>query len=174
MKKIIVLSLILLNIFFLSAQENNLERFKILVGDWEGTGTGFGNSTSTITASYKFVMNKKYMEVTHESNFKPTEEKPNGDHHIDHGFISVDKIRKKIIYRQFNNEGYVNQYLLNEELSSENELIFETEIIENFPPGGKARLTIKKISEKEIETIFDVSFPNKEYACFGINKLVLK
>ncbi len=114
------------------------------------------------------------MEVNHESIFKPTEKNPNGDHHIDHGFISYDSSRKKVVYRQFNNEGFVNQYILNDSLSTPDTFIFETETIENFMPGGKARLTIKKISEKEIETIFDVSFPNKEYACFGINKMVLK
>jgi len=46
-------------------------------------------------------------------------------------------------------------------------LVFETEMIENFVPGGKARWTIRKISESQIETTFDVSFPDKEFTCFG-------
>ena len=132
------------------------------------------NDTSIITASYNFVMNRKYIEVKHESHFKPTEKKPKGDHHINNGFMSFDKIRNKIIYRQFNNEGFINQYILNDTLSNESILIFETETIENFMSGGKARFTIKKISKTELETIFDVSFPNKEYSCFGTNKLVKK
>lgn len=155
----------------LYSQQNNFQKIDFIIGNWNGTGTGFGNSTSTIKASYNFIMNKKYIEVTHESHFKPTEKKPKGEHHIDKGFISFDTSRNKIMYRQFNNEGYVNQYILNEELSSENKLIFETETIENFVPGGKARLTIKKINETGIQTIFDVSFPNKEFSCFGTNNL---
>lgn len=174
MKNIFVTTLILINILYLNAQENSLEQFNFLEGNWAGTGSGFGSETSTIKASYHFVMNKKYIEVNHESIFKPSINNPKGDHHIDHGFISYDGLRKKIVYRQFNNEGYVNQYILNDSLSTENIFIFDTETIENFMPGGKARLTIKKISKAEIETIFDVSFPNKEYTCFGINKMVLK
>ncbi len=41
-------------------------------------------------------------------------------------------------------------------------------------PGGKARWTIKLITDQEIETTFDVSFPNKEYTCLGVNKLIRK
>ena len=165
---------VLLSSFQLIAQQNSLDKLHHIIGDWSGTGTGFGNDTSIITASYNFVMTNKYIEVKHESYFKPTEKNPKGDHHIDNGFISFDKIRNKIIYRQFNNEGFINQYILNDSLSNENTLIFETEIIENFMPGGKARFTINIISETELETIFDVSFPNKDYSCFGTNKLVKK
>jgi hypothetical protein len=174
MKKIILFIIFstLINIGY--SQQNKLDKLQFLIGNWQGKGTGFGNENSTITATYNFVMNKKYIKVTHESHFKPTEKKPKGEHHIDNGFISFDKIRNTIIYRQFNNEGYVNQYILNDTLSNETTLIFETETIENFMPGGKARFTIKKISTTELETIFDVSFPNKEYSCFGTNTLIKK
>ena len=88
--------------------------------------------------------------------------------------MSFDNIRNKIIYRQFNNEGLINHYILNDSLSNESILIFETETIENFMSGGKARFTTKKISKTELKTIFDVSFQIKEYSCFGTNKLVKK
>jgi len=68
----------------------------------------------------------------------------------------------------------VNQYVLNDSLSSDTVLEFETEIIENFVPGGKARWTTKKLADDQIETIFDVSFPEKEYACFEKNILTKK
>jgi hypothetical protein len=172
MKKGVIIIFVLFSTVQLIAQQNSLEKLQFIIGNWSGVGTGFGNENSTITATYNFVMNKKYIKVTHESHFKPTEKKPKGEHHIDNGFISFDKIRNKIIYRQFNNEGFVNQYILNDTLSNKSTLIFETETIENFMPGGKARFTIKKISTTELETIFDVSFPNKEYSCFGTNKLI--
>ena len=68
----------------------------------------------------------------------------------------------------------MNQYVLNDSLSTNDVYIFETENIENFVEGGKSRWTIKKINENKIETIFDVSFPGKEYSCFGTNKLIKK
>jgi hypothetical protein len=119
-------------------------------------------------------MDGQYIEVKNESWFEPTEKKIKGEHHIDKGFISFDKSRNTIIFRQFNSEGYINQYFLNDTLSNDAILVFETEIIENFMAGGKARWTIKKVSENKIETTFDVSFPNKEYTCFGSNVLEKK
>ncbi len=153
------------------AQTNHLSRLSFLMGDWIGTGSGFGNNKSEVESSFRFIMNGKYIEVKNESRFEPTEKNPKGEHHIDKGFISYDSSRKAIVFRQFNNEGYVNQYVLNDSLSSDSQLVFETEIIENFVPGGKARWTIKRNSETQIVTIFDVSFPNKEYSCFGTNTM---
>ena len=175
MKKItlVVLGLILTSgVSF--GQTNSFDKIKFILGEWHGTGSGFGNEKSRIESSFQLVMDEKYIEVKNESIFEPTEKKPEGEHHIDKGFISYDKNRDLIIYRQFNKEGYVNQYLLNDTLSNDSILVFETEMIENFVPGGKARWTIKKKSETQIETIFDVSFPNKKYSCFGISKLKKK
>lgn len=172
MKKTIILAVLLCTIQQNFAQENPFNQLSFIIGNWQGTGSGFGSNTSKITASYTLVMGNKYIEVQHESKFEPTANKPKGDHHIDRGFISFDAQRNKVIYRQFNNEGFINQYVLNEELSDDTTLVFVSELIENFPPGGKARLTLKKIGENELETIFDVAFPNKEFSCFGINKMV--
>jgi len=152
-------------------QTSKFERIGFIIGEWSGTGSGFGNNKSKIQSSFQPALNEKYIEVKNESWFEPTEKNPNGEHHLDKGFISFDKSRKVIVFRQFNNEGYINQYILNDSLSNDSILVFETEIIENFVPGGKARWTIKKITENQIETTFDVSFPNKGYTCFGVNIL---
>ena len=79
-------------------------------------------------------MSGKYIEVKNDSRFEATESKPEGENHIDKGFISYDKSRDMTIFRQFNIEGYVNQYILVDSLSSDTEIVFETEVIENFVP----------------------------------------
>ena len=172
MKKLNLLILVFLmlcgNVF---GQNNSYEKLNFLLGKWVGTGAGFGNETSTIESEFKSILKAKYIEVINDSKFKPTDNKPEGEHHIDKGIISFDKHRKLIVYRQFNIEGYVNQYTLNDSLSSDTVFVFETESIENFMPGGKAKWTIKKIAENQIETIFEVLFPGKEYTCYGRNKL---
>ncbi len=108
MKKIAVLiiSLFLTNgpIF---GQSNPFEKISFVLGDWTGTGAGFGNEKSKIESSFNFVMDGKYIEV--------------------------------------NNEGFINQYVLNDSLSNNSLLVFESEIIENFVAGGKVCWTIKKI-----------------------------
>ncbi|MDE1206146.1 hypothetical protein [Tenacibaculum larymnensis] len=172
-KKILLILGLILTFGTSFAQTNPFEKIDFIIGDWTGTGTGFGNDKSKIESSFHLVMNGNYIEVINESNFEPTEKKPKGEHHLDKGFISYDKSRKTIVFRQFNNEGYYNQYFLNNDDSDENTLVFETEHIENFVPNGKAKWTVKKISENEIETVFDVSF-GKDYKCFGINKLKRK
>ena len=171
------ITLITLCVFFSipqsSGQSISLDKVSFLIGEWKGTGSGFGNQRSKIESSFQFVMDNNFIEVINESFFDPTEEKPEGEHHLDKGFISYDKNRGKIIFRQFNNEGYYNQYVLNDSISNENQCIFETEFIENFVPNGKAKWTINRVNKNEIETVFDVSFGN-EYTCFGTNKLIRK
>jgi hypothetical protein len=173
MKRIVVLLIYVIVSGVSFSQDNPFEKISFIIGDWSGTGSGFGNSTSKIESSFQYIMNGKYIEVVNESQFEPTEKSPEGEHHIDRGFISFDKQRQVIVFRQFNNEGYVNQYILNDSLSNDSTLVFETEIIENFVPNGKAKWTIKKINENEVETIFDVSF-GKEFSCFGTNSLIKK
>ena len=174
MSKSIFLVLGLLISFGMSfAQTNPFEKINFIIGDWTGTGSGFGNHKSTIESSFKLVMDGKYIEVSNESRFEPTEKNPEGEHHLDQGFISYDKERNAIVFRQFNNEGYYNQYVLNDSISTETILVFETEFIENFVPNGKAKWTINKLNDNEIETVFDVSF-GKDYTCFGTNHLIRK
>ncbi|MBI2284478.1 MAG: hypothetical protein HYU71_12270 [Bacteroidetes bacterium] len=171
--KIKISSILCLFLFtgMLQAQSTDFSRFHFLLGKWKGAGKGFGNDHSTITSGFTLMMDGRYLEVQNESRFEPTAKNPEGEHHLDRGIISFDKSRKTIVFRQFHSEGFVNQYILNEALSSDSVLVFETESIENFIPGGRARWTIKKISETEIETIFDLSLPNKGYTCYGTNLL---
>lgn len=165
---------VFLVILFSAVFAEGKDSFEFLLGEWSGEGTGFGNEGSTITASFQAVMNGNYIEVKHRSDFIPTEKKPAGEVHEDWGMISYDKNRDIWVYRQFNIEGFVNQYVLIDSLSNEKQWVFETEVIENFVPGGKARWTIYIRSENEMETSFDLSFPGKEYACFGTNRLIRK
>ena len=62
-------------------------------------------------------MNNTYLKIENHSEFKPTESKPEGEIHEDWGIVSFDQARGLYVYRQFNNEGYVNQYILNDSLS---------------------------------------------------------
>ncbi len=151
--------------------QHKFQPFEQLIGEWKGTGAGFSNNTSVIKSSFQFCLNKQYIEVKNESVFAPTEKNTTGEVHQDWGLISYDKQRKLFVFRQFHVEGFVNQYILNQEISTPEKLVFETEMIENFVPGGKARWTIIIKSSTEIETIFDLQMPGKEFVCYGTNNL---
>lgn len=152
-RTLLIITTLIIAVGLSFGQTNPFEKIDFIIGEWSGTGSGFGNEKSKIESSFQLVMNNKYIEVKNDSRFEPTEQKPEGEHHIDHGFISYDQSRDAIIFRQFHIEGFVTRYTL----------VFETDLIENFVPGGKARWTIKKISANEIETTFDISFPNSGY-----------
>lgn len=174
MKRIAITLYITLLFLLSNAQTKPFDRFNFLLGEWIGTGEGFGNSKSKINSEFKLVLGDKYIEVINESKFEPTAKNPEGEYHIDKGFISYDRSRKTIVFRQFHIEGFVNQYILVDSISNSTKLVFESETIENFMPGGKARWTIIKHSENEIETIFDLSMNTSGYTCYGTNKLKRK
>lgn len=168
--KFLLFALLTIIAFNLHAQ-HKFQPFEQLIGKWKGSGNGFSNNTSTIESSFQFTLNQQYIEVKNQAVFQPTEKYPQGEVHQDWGLISFDKQRKIFIFRQFHIEGFVNQYILNQEVSTPNKLVFETEVIENFVPGGKARWTIVINNENAIETIFDLQMPGKEFVCYGTNKL---
>jgi hypothetical protein len=170
----LISSLLILVSTFSFAQGDPFEKISFILGEWAGSGSGFGNEESRIESSFTLVMNGNFIQVTNDSRFEPTAGNPEGEHHTDEGFISYDKDRDLILFRQYHIEGYVTSYLLVDSLSNDSQLIFLTESIENFVPGGSARWTINKISDNHIETVFDVSFPNRGYTCFGINQLFKK
>lgn len=174
MKKVLLIIYLSVTCTFVHAQSKQFDKFNFLLGNWSGEGTGFGNSKSKIESGFQLVLGDKYIEVTNESKFAPTDKNPEGEYHIDKGLISYDRSRKLIVFRQFHIEGFVNQYILVDSLSTASKLVFESEIIENFMPGGKARWTIIKHSENEIETVFDLSMNLNGYTCYGINKLIRK
>ncbi|MFV0590064.1 MAG: hypothetical protein ACK5M7_01650 [Draconibacterium sp.] len=166
-------SLLIIALFIVASvhAQNPLQRFERLSGSWQGTGEGFGNSKSNITAEYNWLMDKQYIEMKHHSEFAPTAQNPKGEIHDDFGVVSFNKDRGIVIFRQYHSEGFFNEYVLNESESNDSTLIFETERIENFVPGGRARFTIKFIADNEIETVFEVGFPGKELVCFGTNRM---
>lgn len=156
------------------SQNNPLDKFSHLIGKWEGNGEGFSATKSTIKSEFNWIMNGAFIEVKNHSKLEPTPQNSNGEGHVDYGIISFDKARKSFVFRQYHNEGFFNRYILNDSLSNQKSLIFESELIENFVPGGTARFTINIKSETEIETLFDVGFPGREMACFGKNQLTKK
>ena len=149
--------------------QDKWSKFESIIGQWNGNGIGYGGATSTVKTSFKLVMNNQFVEVKNESVFMPTEKNPKGEMHTDWGLISFDKQRKLYVFRQFHVEGFVNQYILNQEVSTPHKLVFESEVIENFVPGGKARWTIVINNENTVKTVFDLQMPGKEFVNYGKN-----
>ena len=171
-KRNIVLLLCLLTFSgVLSAQENPLEGLNFLIGDWRGTGTGYGDAKSKVEVSFYYIMQGKFIEMDAESRFAPKGKNDKGQFHQEKGFFSYDKDRKQVVFRQLSNDGYVNLYYLNDTISTSHTLVFDSERTENFVPDGKARWIIQKVGKQHLNTSFNVAFPGQEFVSFGMQEL---
>lgn len=164
MKKLLILFLILPYSAIFAQEQKHTDPFACLsyfMGHWESETSGkAGNGKGS--QAFTSEMNGQYISLKNETKFEPTDKNPDGEIHIDWGMISFDSFRKKIIYRQFNIEGYVNQYVLDN--SEEGKFVFETEAIENVPAGFKARITLEIIDENTYREGFELASPGKEYS----------
>lgn len=148
----------------LTKQDSIWLPFKHFIGSWKGTGEG-SNGKGAYERSYQFTLNKKFIEVKNKSVYPSTMENPKGYIHEDHGFISYDKARKTFIYRQFHNEGFVNQYAIESISTDGKTFIFVTESIENIPKGWRGKETYT-ISETELTEAFELAEPGKGFESY--------
>lgn len=91
--------------------------------------------------------------------------------HEDIGYFSYDNGRKTFILRQFHIEGFVNQFKLDSISPDKKTLVFMTESIENIPAGFKAKETYRILSDDELEEIFEIAEPGKDFAVYSKVKL---
>lgn len=139
------------------------------IGDWKGSGEGV-DGNGTYERSYKFVLNKNYIEVKNKTNYPPAQGKSKGYLHEDAGMISYDKMRKTFVFRQFHIEGFVNQYTLDSISPDKKTLVFVSESIENIPPGWRARETFT-ISDNELTEVFELAEPGNDYKQYSVARL---
>lgn len=156
----------------LDAQEFKWEKVNFLIGDWVGNGVGIGIKSSEISASYNYCLNDHFIEINNHSERKTSNKKQTIEIRDNWGMLSYENKIGTIVYRQFNNDGSFIQYLLNDSLSTVENIIFESDIVENYKVNAKLRITIKKVSEVEITTYFDIMVPGKPYVCYEQNKLI--
>lgn len=156
------------------AQENKKEdvwkNFRFFEGTWEGTGAG-EPGTSTVHREYQFVMNGTFLSVRNTSTYAPQEKNPRGELHEDWGMFSRDKARKLFVLRQFNKEGFVNQYIIDTLHSDSTALVFMTESIENIPAGWRGKETYRFLNGNEFVETFQLAAPGKDFEVYSEARL---
>lgn len=175
-RKSVYVLILLLPVMLLSQTEPDQDIWqplRYLEGSWMGEGEGM-SGTSVVEQEYSFLLQGKYLQMTTRAVFKPQEKNPKGEIHEDMGIFSYDQARKKFMLRGFYVEGFVNQYILESVAEEGSLLTFVTEVIENAPPGTKAKLTFKRLSDSELEQSFFVAFPGQELTCLSVNTLKKK
>lgn len=147
-----------------------LDLLQYFMGAWEGEGHG-QPGVSRVEESFEPVLRGTFVTNRHHAVFPVQEQNPKGEVHEDYGVFSYDKVRKVIVFRQFHVEGFVNQYVLTKTSEDGRELVFETEAIENIPPGFRARTTFVIENENEYRSVFELAPPGADYSVYSENRL---
>lgn len=145
------------------------EPFRYFLGRWTGKGSG-SPGDSLADREYRLILNDQFMQVTHRSLYEPQERNPEGEVHEEIGYISYDSQRRLYVFREFHVEGYVNQYVLSGLEAGKRKMIFNTEAVENGPPGLQARTTYEILGENAFRETFDLAGPGQNWRCFITNE----
>jgi hypothetical protein len=149
--------------------ENQLAALDTLIGRWQGTTEGEpGNGK--VEREYTRILNSRFVHLKNRSVYPPQERNPKGEEHEDIGVFSFDRSRKRIVFRQFHVEGFVNQYV-QEPGTADRTLVFVTESIENIPEGWRGRETYTLINADEFEEVFELAPPGKPFALYSRARL---
>jgi len=146
-----------------------LDRLGFLIGRWEGTADGQPGK-ATVRREYARALSSKFIRAVHRGEYPPQEKNPKGEIHEHRSFFSFDNARKTVVFRQFHQEGFVNQYVL-EPTTKPGTLVFVSEALENIPRGYKARETYTLIGADEFEEVFEIAEPGKDFVLYSKARL---
>ena len=139
------------------------------IGRWAGTSEGQPGSGSS-EREYSRLFGSRFVQARNRTVYKPQEKNPKGETHEDIGFFSFDRARKRIVLRQLHSEGFVNHYVADSSEPS-GPLVFTTETIENIPPGWRARESYRFLGPDELEEVFELAAPGKEFELYSRSRL---
>ena len=141
------------------------ERLAFLLGKWEGASDGQPGK-GTARREYARALNTRFVRVHNRSEYLPQPKNPKGEIHEDEGFFSFEKARKRVVFRQFHTEGFVNTYVEDAE-SSTAKVVFTSEAIENIPAGFRARETYLVQGVDAFEEVFELAEPDKPFEVYS-------
>lgn len=75
-----------------------------------------------------------------------------------------------MVFRQFHVEGFVSQYVADAE-QEPGTVVFSTEAIENIPAGWHARETYILSGADQLEEVFELAAPGKDFELYSRNRL---
>jgi hypothetical protein len=139
-----------------------------LVGRWRGTSDGQPGSGS-VERTYEHALGR-FIRVRNRSEYPPQPKNIKGETHEDEGLFSYDRARSRLVLRQFHTEGFVNTYLADSGDSSRR-LVFSSEAIENIPPGWRARETYVFVGNDQVEEVFELAEPGKDFEVYSRTRL---
>lgn len=145
------------------ALDPRLSALSRFVGRWRGTAEG-EPGTGTVERTYAPILAGKFIEERNTSRYA------SGEIHQHLGFWSFDRGRSRFVFRQFHQEGFVNQFVAATPDFVDGRLVADSESIENIPPGYRARETYLFTSADAFEDIFEIAEPNADFQRYSHNR----
>lgn len=150
------------------AETSPFAPIQFLVGDWQGTSEG-QPGTGSVKRTYRFVLGDTFLHERNVSSYPPQPKNTKGEVHEHWSFFSHDRARRTLVFRQFHQEGFVNQYVMAGG-GPPGTVTFETEAIENVPAGWRARETYKMLSSDEFVETFELAEGDKPFAVYSTTR----
>ncbi len=135
--------------------------FRFMTGEWQGDAAG-ASGAGRGSRTCRFILENRFLHCRSELRLVPPEQTRGAEHRLEWSFLSYDLHRRKFILREFNNEGFVNQYVL-ESVIGGSHFLFVSENIENALPGFRARITLAIESEAEFSEKLELARPSQEF-----------
>jgi hypothetical protein len=147
-----------------------LQPIAFMIGRWQGTSQGQpGNGT--LEREYVRILNSRFIQERSRSVYPAQDRNPKGETHEHVSIFSFDKSRGRIVFRQFHTEGFVNQYIATTPALVDGTIVFTSEAIENIPAGWRARETYVRLGPDELEELFELAEPGKDFEPYSRAKL---
>jgi rubredoxin len=146
------------------------EPVRFLEGEWAGVAQG-EPGIGTVHRSYQFILGHRFLHERNVSAYAAKQPNTPGELHEHWSLISFDKQRKRLVLRQFHQEGFVNQYVFDAEHSSPRRLVFVSESFENLDSRWRARETYVVVSPDEFTETFELAMPGKDFSVYSKTSL---
>ncbi len=142
-------------------QEAAWQRLRSMVGVWKGDGEP---GSARVEQSYELIVQSLFLQAHTLSTSK-------SDTHEDREIFSFDRLRGKVVLRQFVSEGFVNRYVLDRIDNGGRTLVFISEACENAPPGFRVRQTMIFEDDNRIQQELELGPAGKPFSRCSANNL---
>lgn len=138
---------------------------RLLEGTWEGEIDGrLGQGRGL--RRYERAVGGQYLVMRQTSVRLPQEKSPQGDHHREMAVFSHDRVRERIVLREFFVEGYVVRSLCE---VAPGRVVCASEDVESGP-GMRSRLTLEIADAFGFEEVFELASPGEELRVYFTNR----
>lgn len=137
-----------------------LEPLGFMLGKWQGRGEGFGTVSDVDSVCLPVIQNKFIQCRTRSTAYGADGRIV--ETHEDWEIFSYDPDRKTLVMRGFYSEGYVNVYVLDSQLKSDNTLVFTSERTEGAG-GMRARQRFHLESPDDYTVALELARPGDAF-----------